>query len=268
LNKTHPIGIFDSGIGGLTVARAIRKQLPNEKIIYFGDTAHLPYGDKSTEAIQSYAIKICNLLLEHQCKVIVIACNSASAAAYALVKAYVGSKSKIVNVIDPTVNYISQKYSNKKVGVIGTRKTINSDVYAHKITAKNNTIEVASLATPLLAPMIEEGYYNNTISHTVIEEYLSNDRLDDIQALILACTHYPLIKDEINAFYHSTIEVLDSASLVAINVKESLDAEGLLAISKNGSDLFFVSDYTDNFNKTTKLFFERDIELQEYKLWE
>ena len=154
MNKTHPIGIFDSGIGGLTVARAIRKQLPNEKIIYFGDTAHLPYGDKSTEAIQSYAIKICNLLLEHQCKVIVIACNSASAAAYALVKAYVGSKAKIINVIDPTVNYISQKYSNKKVGVIGTRKTINSDVYAHKITAKNNTIEVASLATPLLAPMI------------------------------------------------------------------------------------------------------------------
>jgi len=268
LTHTHPIGIFDSGIGGLTVAQAIRKELPNEKIIYFGDTAHLPYGDKSTEAIQSYAIKICNLLLAHQCKVIVIACNSASAAAYALVKAYVGSKAKIINVIDPTVNYISQKYNSQKVGVIGTRKTISSDVYAHKINQKNNTIDVASLATPLLAPMIEEGYYNNTISHTVIEQYLSNDSLDAIQALILACTHYPLIKDEINAYYHDRIEVLDSASLVAISVKELLDLEGILATSKNGTDLFFVSDYTDNFNRTTTLFFERDIDLQEYKLWE
>jgi len=268
LIQTNPIGIFDSGIGGLTVAQAIRMQLPNERIIYFGDTAHLPYGDKSTEAIQSYAIKICNLLLDHDCKVIVIACNSASAAAYSLVKAYVGSRAKVVNVIDPTVDYVSQHYHTKKIGVIGTRKTIDSDVYAQKIAQKNPNIQVASLATPLLAPMIEEGYYNHNISHTVIAQYLSHHTLEAINSLILACTHYPLIKDEINAYYNTKVEVLDSASLVALEVKALLKNKDLLAKEKCESDIFYVSDYTTNFNDTTRLFFKKNINLKEFKLWE
>jgi glutamate racemase len=121
--NSAPIGIFDSGIGGLTLAHAITELMPQENIIYFGDTAHLPYGDKSATAIQAYSVKICNLLLEKNCKLILIACNSASAAAYDLVKAYVGTKAKVVNVIDPVISYLDQNWENKTLGLIGTKQT-------------------------------------------------------------------------------------------------------------------------------------------------
>ena len=133
MNNNQAIGIFDSGIGGLTVASAIQKILPKERIIYFGDTAHLPYGDKSATAIQAYSIKICNLLLQQNCKVIVIACNSASAAAYDLVKTYVGSKAEVINVIDPVVRYVEKEHQKQKVGLIGTKQTVYSNIYKKKI---------------------------------------------------------------------------------------------------------------------------------------
>jgi glutamate racemase len=122
MHTSAPIGIFDSGIGGLTVAHAVTRLLPNENIIYFGDTAHLPYGDKSATAIQAYSIKICNVLLQQKCKVILIACNSASAAAYELVKEYVGSKAKVMNVIDPVVAFLGENYANKTIGLIGPNR--------------------------------------------------------------------------------------------------------------------------------------------------
>jgi glutamate racemase len=122
---SRPIGMFDSGIGGLTVARAVAQRLPHERIVYFGDTAHLPYGDKSTAAIQAYAVKICDLLLRQHCKVILIACNSASAAAYELVREYVGSKARVLNVIDPIVAHVGQAYTGQSVGLIGTKQTVN-----------------------------------------------------------------------------------------------------------------------------------------------
>ncbi len=130
---SDPIGIFDSGIGGLTVAQAVKKRLPGENLIYFGDTAHLPYGDKSTAAIQAYSIKICDDLLQHNCKVILIACNSASAAAYELVKEYVGSKAKVMNVIDPVINYLREKLIQTKVGLIATKQTVLTGVYTKKV---------------------------------------------------------------------------------------------------------------------------------------
>jgi glutamate racemase len=127
-----PIGIFDSGIGGLTVAKAIVTHLPHENIIYFGDTAHLPYGNKSASTIQAYSVKIANMLLEQQCKLILIACSSASAAAYDLVKEYVASKGIVMNVIDPMIQLLHANYSDKRIGLIGTRHTVNSDVYKKK----------------------------------------------------------------------------------------------------------------------------------------
>src|SRR5438477_6819095 len=144
-----PIGLFDSGIGGLTVARAIVKTLPNENIIYFGDTAHLPYGDKSTAAIQAYSIKICDMLLKEGCKLILIACNSASAAAFDLVKEYVGSRAMVMNVIDPLVNYVRENFAQKHLGLIGTKQTINSQVHRKKIAALNINTRLSALATPL-----------------------------------------------------------------------------------------------------------------------
>ena len=135
-NHTNkPIGVFDSGIGGLTVAHAIQQRLPNEQLVYFGDTAHLPYGDKSEAAIQAYSIKIADVLLAYQCKVIVIACNSASSAAYELLKAYVGSKAHVIDVINPMVQVVNRTMANKKIGLIGTKRTVQSGVYASKLAA-------------------------------------------------------------------------------------------------------------------------------------
>ncbi|TAG18984.1 MAG: glutamate racemase [Cytophagales bacterium] len=266
--KQHPIGFFDSGIGGLTVAQAVTKLLPNENIIYFGDTAHLPYGEKSTAAIQSYSIKICDFLLSQKCKIILIACNSASAAAFELVKEYVGSKALVMNVIDPVINYIESKYQNKKIGLIGTKKTILSEVYAHKIKDLNINIELKSLPTPLLAPMIEEGFFNNSISESIIANYLSNPNLENIEALILGCTHYPLIKNQIQNFYSNEIEIIDSAEIVAIELENMLKTNNLILDFENiSSKKFFVSDYTNSFEASTRHFFKEMISLEFYPLW-
>src|ERR1700741_119263 len=205
----RPIGIFDSGIGGLTVADAIRKLLPAEHIVYFGDTAHLPYGDKSEAAIQAYSIKIADVLLRKGCKVIVIACNSASSASYELLKEYVRKDAHIINVIDPMVRWVADRFRGKRVGLIGTKRTVQSGVYARKLDEANMKIELRSLATPLLAPMIEERFFNNSISHDIIPQYLSDPILDGIESLILACTHYPLIRKEISSFYKDKVEILD-----------------------------------------------------------
>ncbi len=265
---TDPIGIFDSGIGGMTVARAVKKLLPNENLLYFGDTAHLPYGDKSTAAIQAYSIKICDIFLQRNCKVILIACNSASAAATELVKEYVGRRTKVFNVIDPVINYIRENYQKTNIGLIGTKQTVGSGVYKSKIEALGNELELYSLATPLLVPMIEEGFLHGTISHDIINEYLKKPLLQNISALILGCTHYPLIKDEIINFYHEKVEVIDSSEIVAASLKAYLEYHLLVNNSKKSINRFMVSDYTSSFEDLTKLFFGEHVQLEKYKLWE
>ncbi|CAM3437082.1 glutamate racemase [Pontibacter korlensis] len=266
--KDRPIGIFDSGIGGLTVAQAIINVLPNERLVYFGDTAHLPYGDKSTAAIQAYAVKICDLLIRQQCKVILIACNSASAAAYELVKEYVGSKAKVLNVIDPIVQYIGRTYPNKTIGLIGTKQTVNSNVYRKKVDELDRNIELKSLATPLLAAMIEEGFFNESISESVINAYLSDQHLQGTEALILGCTHYPLIKKQIEKYYEGKVDVLDASQIVAQHVKEYLEQHNLASDSPKGDHTFYVSDFTRSFEESTRIFFKRKVQLEHYPLWE
>ncbi|MDJ1484153.1 glutamate racemase [Cytophagaceae bacterium YF14B1] len=269
MTNENPIGIFDSGIGGLTVAQAVTKALPHESIVYFGDTAHLPYGDKSAAAIQAYSVKICDVLLKQNCKMILIACNSASAAAYELVKEYVGSKAKVLNVIDPVVQYAGQQFASQTIGLIGTKQTVFSKVYEKKIKALKKKVTLKSLATPLLAPMIEEGFFNNTISYSVIEKYLQDSHLNDIQALILGCTHYPLIKKEIEQLYKNSIQIIDTSEIVAEAVKESLRTENLLSASTaKATQHFFVSDYTQSFEASTRIFFNKKVHLEQYKLWE
>lgn len=268
MEADHPIGVFDSGIGGLTLANAVRNVLPNESIFYFGDTAHLPYGDKSTAAIQAYSIKICNVLLSQNCKAILIACNSASSAAFELVKEYVGSKAIVINVIDPVVDIIANQYANKKIGLIGTRRTIMSNVYKTKIDAKSCGIDLRSVATPLLASMIEEGFYNNSISNEVITEYLRDGDLQDIEALILGCTHYPLIKSEIEGFYKGKVDVIDSSEIVALALRNALLEKGLLSSVIGSKHTFYVSDYTNSFHRSTSMFFGEEVALKHYRLWE
>ena len=266
----RPIGMFDSGIGGLTVARAVARRLPHEQIVYFGDTAHLPYGDKSTAAIQAYSVKICDLLLRQNCKLIVIACNSASAAAYELVREYVGSKAQVLSVIDPIVAHLGQAYPGRRVGLIGTKQTVNSNVYKKKVDDLNAGVDLHSLATPLLVPMIEEGFFKNAISDDIIATYLSQPDLANIDALVLACTHYPLIKEQIARFYAGGVDVLDASDVVAADTEAYLAAHGLLAPASETPPAhhFYVSDFTRSFEESTRIFFEHEVHLEHYPLWD
>lgn len=267
-DSSAPIGIFDSGIGGMTVASAVTRLLPNENTIYFGDTAHLPYGDKSTASIQAYSIKICNMLLQQNCKLILIACNSASAAAFELVREYVGSKAKVLNVIDPVVDYIKEHYDGKTIGLIGTKQTVLSNVYKKKVDALNKNVHLKSLATPLLAPMIEEGFFDNNISESIIDSYLSDPTLEGIEALILGCTHYPLIKNQISKYYENDVEVLDTSEIVAHSLRAWLEQHYLVNEKGTGKRQFYVSDYTLSFEQSTNIFFGQQIQLEHYPLWE
>ncbi|MES2619637.1 MAG: glutamate racemase [Bacteroidota bacterium] len=264
----QPIGVFDSGIGGLTVANAISRLLPQEQIVYFGDTAHLPYGDKSKELIRSYAAKITNFLLQqNKCKAVVIACNTASAAAYELLRDKYKNLVPVINVIDPMIEAVIADETIKKVGVIATKTTIASGVYAEKFSRRKHSLQYTELATPLLASMIEEGYYKDNISHAVLESYLSNEVLDGIDALVLACTHYPLIKDEISAYYRNKVKIFDSAEVVARKLKGILERENLAAAQKTANDLFYVSDYTQSFERTTNIFYGKEVHLELYNIW-
>ncbi|QKG52915.1 glutamate racemase [Hymenobacter sp. BRD67] len=266
----RPIGIFDSGIGGLTVARAVALRLPHERLIYFGDTAHLPYGEKSTAAIQAYAVKICDVLLRQQCKLILIACNSASAAAYELVREYVGSKALVVGMIDPVVQYVGQHYAGRPVGLIGTKQTVGSNIYRKKIDQLDLAVDLHALATPLLVPMIEEGFFNGRVSEEIISAYLDHPTLLGIDALLLACTHFPLIKPQMEAHYQGRVAVLDPSDVVAATVAEALASRGLLAAPVEAAPAhhFYVSDFTRSFEESTRLFFGQQVQLEHYPLWE
>ena len=262
----RPIGIFDSGIGGLTVANALVKALPEEEIIYFGDTAHLPYGDKSADAIRYYSLKIVKFLLDRDCKMIVIACNSASTAAYRVLLEFFHDRTLFASVVDPLVERVSaQRY--QKVGVIATKATVRSAVYEQQLKALQPTLNVSSLATPLLVPMIEEGYVDGSISQAVIDQYLSDSKLQDIEALLLACTHYPLIRPQIEQYYKGSVRVFDSTDVVTDQVKNQLAAHQLLNDQRRNPHRFFVSDYTQSFEETTRIFYEEEVELEHYPMW-
>ena len=267
LPASSPIGIFDSGIGGLTVAAAIHKLLPEEQLIYFGDTAHVPYGDKSEELIRSYAERITNFLLnEKKCKAIVIACNTASAAAYALLRDRYKGAVPVINVIDPMIECVIADDNIKSVGIIATKTTIASGIYQERFSRRKLSLTYHALATPLLAGMIEEGFYNNNISTAVLEEYLSYTPFQNIDGLVLACTHYPLIKNEINSFFKGKVKLFDSAQVVAARLQWILQKENLLAVKRTGSNHFFVSDFTASFEQSTRIFFGHQVQLQHISL--
>ncbi len=263
--SNQPIGIFDSGIGGLTVAKAVKELLPEEQIIYFGDTAHLPYGDKSAASIKTYSVRIAGLLLKRKCKVILIACNSASSVAFELVTEYVGKRARVFNVIDPAIDFIQENHASSTVGLIGTRQTVLAGVYERKINALELDIKFEALATPLLVPMIEDGFYHNQISHDIIRTYLQDDAIRGVEALILGCTHYPIIKNEIATFYEEQsrkVEIIDSAKMVAGSLRAYLEHNQLRVKKGADEDVFLVSDFTKSFEHTTKIFFGEKVHLE------
>lgn len=264
--NNFPIGIFDSGVGGLTVAKEINRILPNESIIYFGDTKHLPYGDKSKETIVDYTTKITQFLLDQNCKAIVIACNTAAANAYKEIKMLINKKVPVFDVISPVAEKIGCEL-HQKIGVIATKGTVNAGIYKKKIIRHNKELEVFELATPLFVPIIEEGFVNTDISKLAIHHYLSNKKLQNIDALILGCTHYPLLSKEIVAYYKNRVKIIDSPLIVAKQIQHELESKKINADKQNKPQLkFYLSDYTENFEKLSKRFFGNNITLSELKL--
>ncbi len=262
MNK--PIGIFDSGVGGLTVAAAIKRVLPNESFVYFGDTRHSPYGDKSEDTIRGYSDRITDFLLAQDCKAIVIACNTASALAYTfLTQKY--PDVPIINVVDPVVAHVGSKINNK-VGIIATRATTKSGIYRKKLRKLNAKLQVVAAATPLLVGVVEEGFTNTKVSQGAIETYLGSKKFSDVTTLILGCTHFPLLQKEIETFYNGRAEVVDSPELVAHYLKYRLAQTQLLEASLMPNYSFYVSEFTDNFNRVAKMFFGEDISLEEKML--
>lgn len=262
----RPIGIFDSGIGGLTIAKELHRVLPNESMLYFGDTAHLPYGDKSPDTIIGYSVAITEFLLKHDCKAILIACNSASSTAFDAVVAHAPKHVPVFNVIDPLIEYISKRFHAEKVGVIGTRATIGSHVFLNRTRAADPSIILVEKSTGLLASMIEEGFHNNEISQAVIQAYLEDSRFEGIKAIVPACTHYPLITTEIADYFKHQVEVVDAPAIIAQQVKQALEASNQLSNAEEPSLHFMVSDLTSSFQKSAAIFFGEKVKLEERRL--
>lgn len=257
----RPIGIFDSGVGGLTVASAIKRLLPNESFVYFGDTRHAPYGDKSDSTIINYSKRITEFLLNQDCKAIMIACNTASAWAFKPLQETFPSV-PFINVIDPVVQHVGSAINNK-VGVIATRATIRSEIYRKRLKKFNSKLHVVSAATPLLVSIVEENFMNTKVSAGAIETYLGSKKFSDVNTLILGCTHFPLLQKEIEAFYGGRTKVVDSPELVAHHLKLQLQKQNLLSDGETSAYSFYVSEKTDAFNRVAKTFFGESIELHE-----
>jgi len=260
LRNNLPIGIFDSGIGGLTVAKALVDLLPNESIVYFGDTAHLPYGEKTASDIQGYATKITDFFLEQGVKLILIACNTASAAAYEMLQEYIGDRALLIDIIDPVAKFLSKNYVGKRVGLIGTKFTIESEVYSKRLAKFGAEIDLCSLATPSLASIIENSSFDAKEIDTALSKYLSSSVLDNIEALVLGCTHYSIIKNEITIFYQNRLDLIDSSKITAAEVRSILVEKKLLATAPPKYS-FYASARTEGFIAGVKMFFGDNIEV-------
>ncbi len=229
--KSRPIGVFDSGIGGLTVAAALRQLLPTEDIFYIGDTARVPYGGKSAATIERYSMEISGLLLAEEAKLIVVACNTASALAVPRLQETL--RVPVLGVILPGARAAVNATRSRRVGVIGTRATIYSRAYERAIQDLDPEIQVLSQECPLLVPLIEEGWLDDPVSDQVIGRYLDQLVKDQIDTLVLGCTHYPLLRQSIKRFVGPQITLVDSADNCALAVKDLLRKQKLAAPKTN-----------------------------------
>jgi glutamate racemase len=244
-----PIGVFDSGIGGLTVARAIMDELPFENIVYFGDLVHLPYGNKSERAIKEFSLANTNFLINKGVKLIVVACNSASSIAINEITS--STSLPVVEVVNPGAQTAVRASKNGRIGVIGTSRTIASGAYKRAISAIKPESLVFQKATPLLVPLIEENWIDREAARLIVREYLDFFKEDmSIDALVLGCTHYPIIKKLIEEEI-SGVNVIDSAVATALKVKDILKNGSILA-ERNTSDVshkYYVNDITESFKE-------------------
>lgn len=248
----RPIGIFDSGLGGLTVLKALREVLPGEDFIYVGDTARVPYGNKSIKKVNQYSNQICSWLVNKNCKIIVVACNTVSAIALKTLKK--NFLIPIIGVIDSGVNQAVSITKNYEIGVLGTAATIKSDEYALQIKKKNSKASVTSLACPLFVPLVEEGLTEGDIPNQIIKMYLTDIKDSKLDTIILGCTHYPLLKNQIQRFFGDKINLVDSGDAVGYEVKTFISKKQLSTNKKIGTFSCFVTDEPESFDKHAKKF--------------
>jgi glutamate racemase len=251
------IGVFDSGVGGLTVAKELIAQLPGEDLIYFGDTARVPYGIKSKETVIRFSIENILFLLKHDVKLICVACNTVSSFALPVIKNHF--RVPIVGVLSPGVREAVYATQNKRIGVIGTRGTIKSRAYELEIKHLDPKIKVTAAACPLFVPFAEEGWLTGEVVLDVARSYLKPLKDARVDTVILGCTHYPLLKPVIRKVMGPNITLIDSAKQVAVEVKKILSGEGLLERGTKGRQRFFVSDNPEWFRDLARRFLGRPI---------
>lgn len=267
-----PIGMFDSGVGGLSVAREIMRQLPHEKIVYFGDTARVPYGSKSKDTILKFSRQIIRFLKTKNVKAVVIACNTASAFALEEIKSEIDLP--IIGVIKPGAKTAVNTTKNKRIGVIGTEGTIKSAIYEDFIHNLDKEARVYGKACPLFVPLVEEGWLRDEVTDMVVARYLNELKDKDIDTLILGCTHYPLLRNTIGRIMGDRVNLVNPAYETALGLRHMLDSENLLSESEQTccSEMydFYVSDAPEKFKKFADsiLSFEIDriskINIEEY----
>ena len=250
LKASGPIGIFDSGVGGLTVAREIMRQLPNERIVYFGDTARVPYGSKSRDTVLRYSRQIIRFLRTREVKAIVIACNTATALALDTVAAE--SDIPIIGVIHAGAKTAVESTRNGRIGVIGTEATIGSGIYTEVMKKMKPGIQVFGKSCPLFVPLVEEGFKEHVVTEEVIEYYLESMRHTQIDAMILGCTHYPLLRSKIRDYLGEEIKIVNPAYETAMDLKKLLYEKEM---ANDGTDAqhsvysFYVSDAAEKFRR-------------------
>jgi len=256
LNDSRPIGIFDSGVGGLTVFSEVEKVLPKEKIVYFGDTARVPYGTKSKKTITRFSVENVEFLMKHNVKLVLVACNTASSLSLDFLKRCF--KVPVIGVIAPGARSAVASTRNNRIGVVGTNATIASGAYEKAVKRINSGISVYSQSCPLFVPLVEEGWTDESITHEVASIYLKKFKNKGVDTLILGCTHYPLLKNVISSVLGSKVSLVDSAREVAKEAGRILTANGLLnESSANPGHKIFVSDEPEHFIRSAESFLRR-----------
>ena len=257
IRDTNPIGVFDSGLGGLTLVKQLRKQLFHEDIVYFGDTAHVPYGSKSKESIVRFSIKNTEILLKKKVKLIVVACNSSTA--YALKELQKRFEIPIVGVIEAGVKRAVVETMNKNIGVIATRATVNSGAYKRLMKKVNPCIQFYEQACPLLVPIIEEGWGKSSLAKDVMVEYIRKLKRFKVDTIILGCTHYPLIKRSLKML-NKEINFIDSGREVVREVKQILEKRNLCCQrTRKGRERFLINDRLQDFKRIAREFLGEEI---------
>ena len=257
-NKESAIGVFDSGIGGLTVLQKIIETLPKENSVYLGDTARAPYGTKSVETVLRYSFENTEFLVQKDVKAVVVACNTSTAIALAKLRDTLSIP--VIGVIEPGVRRAIKSTKNKKVGVIGTEATVQSGAYTRALKEADTGIEVYSRACPLFVPLVEEGWTDNDVVEMTVKAYMGSLKQSGIDTLILGCTHYPLLKKVIRKFMGSGVRLVDSAEETAQEVEAALKKGGLTRKTGKGIHSFFVTDAPDRFVKVGRRFLGEKVE--------